>query len=295
MTKEEVLQGALALNQSDKNYTVTVEDDQIIIETTYYGTPKRNAIFRCVARLLDDRRYVETAFDADGYRIKYGQFSKTKASASRSSGDQQAKDGVFRSDEIQRVLRDYLHSCGYQKKKSAGVIALCVAVPIFAMALILTVALIIALSADSDFVDTNGPDNFALTEFTREDIVSPKHSYKSFMASEHHSGFHSDIVGGKLRPYDYDSVSRSFGKFHGIMILQATKTTQNEMVLQISSAVESGNAEIVILIDGAYYCSAEVNQNQLILLEDIANKEILVKLAGEGAKLKVDVTRILGR
>ena len=55
--------------------------------------------------------------------------------------------------------------------------------------------------------------------------------------------------------------------------------------------MEAGNAEIVILIDGEYYCSVDVNQSKTVTLQDISNKEILVKLAGEDAKIKIDVKR----
>ena len=82
MTKEEVLQGALALNGNDKKYAVTVENDKIIIETKYYGTPLRKATFRYIAHLKNDNTYSETCFDSDGYRVQYGSFRKTKKSVS---------------------------------------------------------------------------------------------------------------------------------------------------------------------------------------------------------------------
>ena len=46
MTKQEVLQGALALNDTDNKYTVTVEGDKIIIETKYRGTRVGESTFR---------------------------------------------------------------------------------------------------------------------------------------------------------------------------------------------------------------------------------------------------------
>ena len=56
--------------------------------------------------------------------------------------------------------------------------------------------------------------------------------------------------------------------------------------------MESGNVEIVIIIDGEYYCSVDVNQDQSITLQNVSNKEVIVKLAGEEAKMKIDVTRV---
>lgn len=56
--------------------------------------------------------------------------------------------------------------------------------------------------------------------------------------------------------------------------------------------MESGNAEIVIIVDGEYYCSVDVNQDQSIMIQDVRDKEVIIKLAGEEAKMKIDVTRV---
>ena len=143
----------------------------------------------------------------------------------------------------------------------------------------------------SEFVDTNGPDNFALTEITREDILKSNSKHSAFKSSVKHSGYPSKIIGITLEDYDYDTVSYSYGRMNGICILQATKIAGNSLTLNINSIVESGNAEIVILIDGAYYCSVDVNQSKSLTLQGISNKEVLVKLAGEGVKIKIDVSR----
>lgn len=285
MTKEEVLQGALALNGSDKKYTVTVEGDKIIIETKYRSTRIRESTFRCIAHLKDDKSYTESTCDFDGYRKQYG--VRKKAVSYCLDGSKE----VFDSEEIKKVLRDYLDSCGYQRIANKKLIALCISIPVAIIVAIL-IAVIISLASESNFVDTNGPENFALTEITRDDILSKNNNYRSSMVSEQHSGRHTNIIGTKLRDVDYDHISRSFGKIHGVVILQATKISGNTLTLNINSSVESGNAEIVIIVDGEYYCSVDVNQNQSITLQNIANKEILIKLAGEGAKMKIDVTRV---
>ena len=285
MTKEEVLQGALALNGSDKKYTVTVEGDKIIIETKYRSTRIRESTFRCIAHLKDDKSYTESTCDFDGYRKQYG--VRKKAVSYCLDGSKE----VFDSEEIKKVLRDYLDSCGYQRIANKKLIALCISIPVAIIVAIL-IAVIISLASESNFVDTNGPENFALSEITRDDILSKNNNYRSSMVSEQHSGRHTNIIGTKLRDVDYDHISRSFGKIHGVVILQATKISGNTLTLNINSSVESGNAEIVIIVDGEYYCSVDVNQNQSITLQNIANKEIIIKLAGEGAKMKIDVTRV---
>ncbi len=285
MTKQEVLQGALALNGSDKKYTVTVENDKIIIEIKYRGSRVRESTFRCIAQLKDDKTYTETTYDFDGYRSQYGVRKKTVSYCLDGSKE------VFDSEEIKKVLRDYLDSCGYQRIVNKKLIALCISIPVVVIVAIL-IAIIISLASQSKFVDTNGPENFALTEITRDDILSKDNNYRSSMVSEKHAGRHTNIIGTRLRDYDYDYISRSFGKIHGVVILQATKISGNALTPNINSSVESGNAEIVIIIDGEYYCSVDVNQDQSIVLQDISNKEVIVKLAGEGAKMKIDVTRV---
>ena len=294
MTKEEVLQGALALNGEDKKYAVTTEDDRIIIETKYYGTPPREACFRYIAQLRDDSTYTETHFDRDGYRMRYGSFSKAKKSVSFTFGGKNAPVEVekdeFNSENIKSILVDYLESCGYKRKKKQPLkIALCIAIPMVIIGII--IAVIVTIASTPKFVDTNGPDNYALTEITREDILKSNSSYSASMVSERHSGSHSNIIGTKLRDFDYDSISRSFGKIHGVVILHATKTSADTLTLNIGSSVKSGNAEIVILIDGEYHSSVDVNQTQTVTLQNVSNKEVIVKLAGESAKVKIDITR----
>ncbi len=285
MTKQEVLQGALSLNDGDKKYTVTVEGNKIIIETKYRSSSARESTFRCIAQLKDNKTYTEKTYYFDGYRKQYG--ARVKSASYRLDGSKE----VFDSEEVKNILRDYLDSCGYQRIVNKKLIALCVSISVAVIVALLTVLIILAAS-ESDFVDTNGPENFALTEITRDDVLSKDNNYISSMAVERHSGHHTNITGTRLRDYDYDYISRSFGKIHGVIILQATKISENTLTLNINSSIESGNAEIVIIIDGEYYCSVDVNQDQSIVLQNISNKNVIVKLGGEKAKIKVDVTRI---
>lgn len=285
MTKQEILQGALALNCNDKKYTITVEGDKIIIETKYRSTSVRESTFRCIAQLKDNKTYTETTYDFDGYRKQYGVRKKAVSYCLDGSKEE------FDSEEIKKVLRNYLDSCGYQRIVNKKLIALCISIPIIVIVAILIVVTI-SLTSESDFIDTNGPENFSLTEITREEILSKDNTYRISMVSERHSGRHTNIIGTRLRDYDYDYISRSFGKIHGVVILQATKISSNTLTLTIHSSVESGNAEIVIMIDGEYYCSVDVNQDQSVTLQNVSDKEVIVKLAGEGAKIKIDVTRV---
>ena len=285
MTKQEVLQGALALNCSDKKYTISVEGDKIIIEANYQGSGAREATFRCTAKLKDDQTYTVMTYHFDGHRKQYGVYIKAA-----SYGLDGSKE-VFDSKEVTQVLRDYLHSCGYQRVVNKKLIALCVSIPVAVIAIIL-MAILIPSTLESDFVDTNGPDNFALTEITQAEILQKRNNYTSSVGSAKHSGKHTKIVGEELLECDYDYVSKDFRRLHGVVVFHATKISENTLTLNINSSVESGNAEIVILVDGKYHCSVDVNQAQSVTLQGISNQEVIVKLAGEGAKIKIDVTRV---
>ncbi len=166
-------------------------------------------------------------------------------------------------------------------------LALCISIPV----IIAIFVLVICLIPKVEFADTNGPDNFTLNTITREDILKSRNSSSAFKSSKKYLGSGTKIRSGIYQEYDYTNVTCSYGKIDGVCVLQATKITGNTLTLNINSVVESGNAEIVILVNGEYYCSVDVNQNQSITLQGVADKIVLVKLAAESAKIKVDVSR----
>lgn len=119
MTKQEVLQGALALNGDDKKYTVTVQGDKIIIQSKFSAnaTGTRTGTFRCIAHLHDDQTYVETHESHDGGKSMLGKSVKVQKSISFTfGGDSDAievEKESFNSEDLKRVLREYLDACGY--------------------------------------------------------------------------------------------------------------------------------------------------------------------------------------
>ena len=121
MTKEEVLQGALALNGSDKQYTVTVEGDTITIQSKFSAnaTGTRTGTFRCVAHLNDDNTYVETHSARDGRRSQFGKVVKVQKSISFTFGGGsdivEVEKESFNSEDIKKILREYLDGCGYKR------------------------------------------------------------------------------------------------------------------------------------------------------------------------------------
>jgi hypothetical protein len=59
----------------------------------------------------------------------------------------------------------------------------------------------------------------------------------------------------------------------------------------VSSQLEEGNLEIIIVVDGEYYAHVPINQTSSVALSDIAGKTVLVKMAAESAKVSVVVKR----
>ena len=121
MTKQEVLQGALTLNGSDKQYTVTVERDTITIQSKFSANAigTRTGTFRCVAHLNDDNTYVETHSARDGRRSQFGKVVKVRKSISFTFGGGsdtvEVEKESFNSEDIKKILREYLDGCGYKR------------------------------------------------------------------------------------------------------------------------------------------------------------------------------------
>lgn len=138
--------------------------------------------------------------------------------------------------------------------------------------------------------DTNGPDDYSLCQLTMEDIFADHHSTYSSMSSFAKSGKATNVT-GNLRDCDFTKCTYRAKKFSGVMSVHATKTSANTLTLQIQTKVESGNLEVVILVDGQYYATVPVNSNRTIVLENISGKLVVVKMAGESAALDITVER----
>ena len=83
----------------------------------------------------------------------------------------------------------------------------------------------------------------------------------------------------------------SIGEFHGVAVAQATLSSSDRLRLMLESEVEEGNLAIVVTVDGEYYCDVVVDGKEEVLLDGVADKLVLVKFAGESAKISVRVER----
>ena len=159
---------------------------------------------------------------------------------------------------------------------------------VMAFIAIVAAVIIIATSGLEHIEDTNGPENTSLSAISREEFVSGKDLYTA-----NHCGFSEKgdqtKVSGTFKSRDYDMCSMYAKKFSGIYTLQATQTDSNSMTLTVESTLNSGNLEIIIVIDGEYYQHVTINSKQTVVLEDIAGKLVLVKMAAESANERVVV------
>lgn len=154
------------------------------------------------------------------------------------------------------------------------------------------VALLFSLLSSSLIIeDTNGIENKSLALIEFDDIISKNNHYSSLGSHSTKTGSCTKVE-GKLKNYDYQECSYSYQKISGIMTLQATKTTKDQITLEISSQLEEGNLEIVIVIDGQYYSHVPINQISTIVLSNIAEKTVVVKMAAESAKLSISIKRL---
>lgn len=138
--------------------------------------------------------------------------------------------------------------------------------------------------------DVNGDSDFSLNTLTEEDILAEWYDYTMYAFGSSGEGNSTD-VDGDWEDEDYDLRSMTAQSFSGVTVLQSTKTDRETLTLDITSTVESGNFRILITVDGAYYCDVDINQTVRVVLDDIQNKTVLVKIAGESAEFDAEAKR----
>ena len=165
----------------------------------------------------------------------------------------------------------------------SGVIAFTVLIAVLVLALFNHIG-------SSHIEDNNGSENTSLAVITKEEFISVNNNYKATLTSGSQTGSQTD-VSGRLEDCDYTRCSMSAKKASGIHTLQATQTDANSITLNIDSTLSGGNMEIIIVIDGEYYQHIPVNSKQSIVLENVAEKLVLVKIAAESAEVNIVVER----
>lgn len=154
---------------------------------------------------------------------------------------------------------------------------------------IILVAVVLFRSGTQQIADQNGVENTSLAILTREDIISEKMCTilnHSVTATGRKSTAESEY-----RDVDYTTVSHKYGKLSGVQTAHATKTSAQSITLTITTTLNSGNMEVVVVIEGEYYQSVPLNQTTKITLDNVSDKTVLVRVAGESAQGEVSVTR----
>ena len=173
------------------------------------------------------------------------------------------------------------------RKESVMILCVVAFILIFALWRVLSTVL---YHQNNSIADTNGSANFSLNTLTQEDILSERYGYTMYASSTRGEG-NSTNVGYEWEEEDRDLRSMSAKSFSGVTVLQSTKVNTDTLMLDINSTVDSGNFRIVITVDGVFYDDVEINQNVRVELNNIQNKTILIKLAGESAAFQASVTR----
>ena len=177
-------------------------------------------------------------------------------------------------------------------KKSArkeSVIILCVV--LFLVVFILWRVLSTVLyHKNNSITDINGDTDFSLNTLTQEDILSERYGYTMYASGTRSEGAGTN-VGYEWEDEDRDFRSMSAKSFSGVTVLQATLTDSPKLILDIIGNVDSGNFRMVITVDGVYYDDVEINQTVHLEIDNIQNKLVLIKLAGESASFHAEVSR----
>lgn len=153
-------------------------------------------------------------------------------------------------------------------------------------------AIIISVSGcmeSSEFEDSNGADP-SLKVITLDDMLSGKAGSSALMSATQKSGSGSGVQ-GILRDVDVEKITYTCKKFDGVRTIHASMPASNRMQLTITARVTSGNFEVIITVDGEYYCHVPTGTVQTIELENVEGKLVEVRIGGESAAISVAVIR----
>lgn len=181
-----------------------------------------------------------------------------------------------------------------KKPKKGLKIALIIISAVLTMAIITGIFIFLMINSIFGGIikDTNGPDDYSLATITEEEIAKATGSdYSSIITSQSNEGERSNVDDFAVEDVDYDHTSYAAFSFNGIMIAHATNTEDFKLVLNIISTVSSGNCRIYVYVEDKLYQEVEINKDVFVTINDVANKNVYVKVAGEDAKMSIDVYR----
>ena len=177
-------------------------------------------------------------------------------------------------------------------KHNRGIYAI-IFVGVILVSFIMIFMILRSIISGDDGVDEPNFDceNFELNEVTNEQIIHISNNYNGFMSVEKHSGESSGITNIRLRDVDYTNVSFSYQKINGIKTVSATKAKDCTLVMDIDSALNSGEARIVIVKSGEIVEYIELGQRVQRTYEVSGENVFYVKLIGKEANVEISVAR----
>lgn len=166
-------------------------------------------------------------------------------------------------------------SCAEGSGKHWKIISL-VVVAVALTAIVLATMISSFSNAMEHIPDTNGMENTNVTSYTQEQLVSAPDRSRSYMSGSNNVGDRSVFHAKKVS---------------GINTMQTTKMETDTLILNVDAILNSGNMEVVIVVDGAYYAHVPLNTPQKIVLENVAGKTVTVRFAAESADMSLIVVR----
>lgn len=188
-----------------------------------------------------------------------------------------------------------------EKKKSRkrlfitlGIVGGVMLTALVALYVAFVISAICALRADTKpyhkIEDTNGPEDTSLALITQEELIADNLGMSAYMSVSSGHGEPTQVT-GKFADVDYESRSCSWKKISGGVTIHSSKIENGTLILDITSELTAGNAEIIILVDGQYHSHVPVGGKQTVVLDDVAGKTVLVRIGCEAAQLELTVER----
>ena len=137
----------------------------------------------------------------------------------------------------------------------------------------------------------NSGNDFLISELTDEDIAVGDDRVQAFMSSFKTSGTRSGITSMKYDDEDRDKTTYSAEKTSGIKTVSATLAVDCTLVLNIESAIEAGNAEIAVIMDGEIIERFAADTQKRLEYNVVDEHEFYVRILCESAKISITTTR----
>lgn len=146
-------------------------------------------------------------------------------------------------------------------KKSKKVTLICIILSVFFLS-----------SCVAHKADTNGLDDYSLTEITTEDILSP---------------YGSNVTTGSLRVQNGNKCTVKIKKLSGVNELFSLPIGNSDLHLTIDAEVTAGNCRVVLCAIDQILEEIPINEGEQEITVHNLNDKVFLKVAGESAQLKI--------